>query len=129
MTSIARIDLSAWGEQPPLFVELLAREVEQSNRTRAGERIGMSRTAVTLVLQNRYPSPSTARVERRVMDALGRIECVAQSEVITAEQCQSWRERPAPTHNPHAMQHWRACQHCTQNPNCAQHEETQHARH
>lgn len=119
MNHAARVDLSAWGEQPPLWVSLLAREVEQSNRTKAGERVGVSRTAVTLLLQNRYPSPSTERMERRVMDVLGRIQCVALGEVITAKQCQTYRERPAPTHNPHAMQHWRACQHCPQNPRCA----------
>lgn len=128
MNQAARIDLSGWGEQPPLFVTLLAREVEQTNRTRAGERIGMSRTAVTLVLQNRYPSPSTARVETRVLDALGRIECVAAGEAVTVEQCQTYRERPAPTHNPMAMRQWRDCQHCPINPNCAA-QEHQHDRH
>lgn len=128
MSQAAQVDLSAWGEQPPLFVTLLAREVEQSNRTKAGARIGMSRTAVTLVLQNRYPSPSTARIERRVLDALGRIECVAIGEIVTAEQCQTYRERKAPTHNPMAMQHWRACQHCPSNPSCNA-QEQRHVRH
>lgn len=118
MNARAPIDLSAWGEQPPLFVSLLAHEVEQSNRARVGERLGISRTAVSLVLVNRYPA-STENVERRVLDVLGRIDCVALGEVITAEQCQTYRERPAPTHNPMAMQHWRACQHCPSNPNCA----------
>lgn len=109
---------TAWGEQPPLWVVLLAREVERTNRTQAAQRIQMSRSAVSLVLANRYPSPSTAGVERRVLDTLGRIDCVAIGEVVTVEQCQSYRERPAPTHNPLAMQHWRACQHCPHNPHC-----------
>ncbi|MCY1208171.1 hypothetical protein D9M72_197890 [compost metagenome] len=126
MNQAARVDLTAWGSEPPLWVRLLANAVEQTNRTKAGERIGMSRTAVTLALANRYPSPSTAAVERRVLDALGRIECVAIGEVVTTEQCQSYRERPAPTHNPHAMQHWRACQHCPQNPNCGEHRHGHH---
>lgn len=126
MSQAARVDLSGWGEAPPLWVSLLAGEVERSNRTQAGERIGMSRVAVTLALQNRYPSDSTAGVERRVMATLGRIKCVAVDSVITAGQCQTYRERPAPTHNPHAMQHWRACQHCQHNPNCS---EKSHARH
>lgn len=120
MTQAARVDLTAWGAEPPLWVRLLASEVEQTNRTQAGQRIGMSRTAVTLALANRYPSPRTTNVERRVLDALGRIECVAIGEVITSEQCQNYRERRAPTHNPHAMQHWRACQHCPLNPNCGE---------
>jgi hypothetical protein len=114
-----QIDLSAWGSEPPLFVKLLAAEVGVSNRTRAAERVGISRTAVSLILVNKYSSPSTAGVERRVLDSLGRIDCVAVGEVITIEQCQSHRDKPAPTHKPHAMQHWRACQHCPYNPNCA----------
>lgn len=116
---MSQVDISAWGNKPPLFVRLLAAEVGASNRTRAAERVGISRTAVSLVLVNKYSSPSTAGVERRVLNSLGRIECVAADETLTIEQCQSYREKPAPTHNPQAMQHWRACQHCPNNPNCA----------
>ena len=111
-------NLSAWGDAPPLFVVLLAAEVAATNRTKASQRIGMSRTAVSLILANRYASPSTAGVERRVMNTLGRIECIALDGVITSEQCQSYREKPAPTHNPQAMHHWRSCQHCPINPDC-----------
>lgn len=113
-----QIDLSRWGEQPPLFVRLLAAEVSVSNRTQAALRIGISRTAVSLLLTNNYRSPTTKGVERRVMEALGRIECVAIGEELTNEQCQNYRQKQAPTHNPQAMQHWRACQHCPFNPNC-----------
>lgn len=116
---MSNVDISAWGEQPPLFVRLLAAEVGASNRTRTAERVGISRTAVSLVLVNKYSSPSTAGVERRVLDSLGRIECAAVGETLTIEQCQSYREKPAPTHNPQAMQHWQACQRCPFNPTCA----------
>ncbi|MCY1517755.1 Mu DNA-binding domain protein [compost metagenome] len=44
-----------------LWVQLLAAEVARSNRTRAGARIGISRSAVSLALVNRYPSPSLVR--------------------------------------------------------------------
>ncbi|MNF63358.1 hypothetical protein D3C84_450590 [compost metagenome] len=122
------IDLSAWGTEPPLWVRLLAAEVEQSNRTQAGERIGMSRSAVSLALGNRYPSRSTAGIERRVMEALGRIDCLALGEPIDAEHCRGYREQKAPTHNPQAMRHWKACQHCPNNPNCAS-KESSHGPH
>lgn len=115
---MTQVDISAWGTQPPLFVRLLAAEVRVTNRTRAAERVGISRTAVSLILVNKYSSPSTAGVERRVLDSLGRIECVAVGETLTIEQCQSYREKSAPTHNPQAMQHWRACQQCPNNPRC-----------
>lgn len=112
------VDISGWGSEPPLFVRLLAAEATATNRAKAGKRIGMSRTAVSLVLVNKYDSPSTAGVERRVMEVLGRIECVAVGETLTVEQCQGFYQRSAPTHNPMAMQHWRACQQCPNNPNC-----------
>lgn len=119
--------LSAWGDAPPLWVRLLAAEVARSNMTIAARRIGMNRATVSTVLRNCYPSQSTAGVERRVMDALGRLDCPAQGATVTAAECQAFREKPAPTHNPMAMQHWRACQHCTHNPNCAR-KEPSHAR-
>lgn len=119
--------LSAWGTEPPLFIRLLAAEVAASNMTKASQRIGMSRTAVSLVLANRYASPSTAGVERRVMETLGRIVCVALEAEINTDQCQTYREKPAPTHNPQAMQQWRACQHCPINPDCGN-QENAHAR-
>lgn len=111
------VDISAWGDEPPRWVRLLAAEVEVSNRTLAAERIGMSRSAVSLALANRYSSPSTAGIERRVLDALDRIECPAWDAAVTStEQCQAARERPAPTHNPMAMRAWRTCQNCPHNP-------------
>ncbi|WP_095157157.1 hypothetical protein [Pseudomonas sp. Irchel 3E13] len=115
---MTRVDISAWGAEPPLFVRLLAAEAVATDRTRASKRIGMSRTTVSLILANKYSSPSTASVERRVMEVLGRIECVAVGETLTVEQCQGFYQRSAPTHNPMAMQHWRACQQCPLNPNC-----------
>lgn len=122
-----QVNLAAWGQDAPLFVRLLAAEVAATNKTKASQRIGMSRTAVSLILSNRYASPSTAGVERRVMATLGRIDCVALDDVVTTDQCQSYREKPAPTHNPQAMQHWRACQHCPVNPDCCN-QENAHAR-
>lgn len=118
MTAIRQSVQEAWGGNPPLWVGLLAAEVERSNMTVAARRIGMNRATVSTALRNCYPSNSTAGVERRVLDALGQLDCPALESTITLIQCQTFRERPAPTHNPMAMQHWRACQHCANNPTC-----------
>ncbi|GHB24174.1 helix-turn-helix domain-containing protein [Salinicola rhizosphaerae] len=118
------IDLSAWGDEPPRWVRLLAAEVEASNMTRTGERIGMSRSAVSLALANRYPSPNTAGVEQRVIDALDGMNCPAQEAVINTDQCRTYRRRAAPTHNPMAMRSWLTCQNCPKNPNNAQGDES-----
>jgi hypothetical protein len=111
-----KIDISNWGDQPPHWVILLANEVESSNRTKTAERIGISRTAVSLLLANRYSSPSTAGMERRILAALDGIHCPAHNEMISTEQCRAYRDRPAPTHNPMAMRVWRVCQSCEHNP-------------
>ncbi|CDM55199.1 hypothetical protein PAWS394_6393 [Pseudomonas aeruginosa WS394] len=87
------IDLSAWGERPPVFVQLLAAEVARSSQTKAGEAIGMSRSTVSTILANRYPSPSTIRVERRVLAALSRIECPALPSPATSRP---WASRIGP---------------------------------
>ncbi|WIX34927.1 LysR family transcriptional regulator [Salinicola sp. JS01] len=110
------IDLSVWGAEPPRWVELLAAEVEATNMTRAAERIGMSRSAVSLALANRYPSPNTTGVEQRVIEALDRMTCPAQGVEIDSQQCRRYRERETPTHNPMAMRAWRACQQCPHHP-------------
>jgi len=113
------VNLSSWGAEPPLFVRLLAKEVTATSRTHAALRINMSRTAVSLLLDNKYPSQTTDGIERRVMEVLGRIECVATGDSLTVEQCQGFYQRQAPTHNPQAMRHWRVCQQCPNNPNCS----------
>ncbi|WP_134603745.1 helix-turn-helix domain-containing protein [Pseudomonas aeruginosa] len=113
------IDLSAWGERPPVFVQLLAAEVARSSQTKAGEAIGMSRSTVSTILANRYPSPSTSRVERRVLAALSRIECPALGEAVTSVECSEYLQRPAPLNNPVAMRCWKACRACPRNPHTA----------
>lgn len=113
---MSRVDISAWGDEPPRWVQLLAAEVEASNRTEAGKRVGISRSAVSLALANKYPSPSTAGIERRVLVALDGIACPAQEATISTEQCRAYRRRAAPTHNPMAMRAWLTCQNCPHNP-------------
>ena len=111
------VDISSWGTEPPRWISLLADEVRVTNRKIAAERIGVSRSAVSLALANRYPSPSTASIEKRVLEALDGLKCPAQERTISVEQCRDYRTRPAPTHNPMAMRMWRHCQTCPNNPN------------
>lgn len=119
MSAIRRtrpVDISNWGDEPPRWIRLLAAEVEASNRRLAAEACGLSRTAVSLALANRYPSPSTQGLERRVIEALDGRDCPAWGERISVEQCRDYREQPTPTHNPMAMRKWQACQSCPHNP-------------
>ena len=109
------VDISNWGEEPPRWITLLANEVRATNRKMAGDRIGVSRSAVSLALANRYPSPSTSSIEKKVLEALDGLNCPAQERTISVEQCREYRSRPAPTHNPMAMRLWRSCQTCPNN--------------
>lgn len=104
------------------WLELLRAEAEATSMKKAAERLGISRTAVSLCLAERYPA-STENIEAKVLDVLGQVDCLALGEPITPTMCRSHRERKAPLHNPVAMQIWRACQHCPHNPNCTAQEQ------
>ncbi|NVF15967.1 hypothetical protein [Vreelandella maris] len=110
------VDISNWGDDVPRWIVLLADEVRATNRKITAERIGVSRSAVSLALANRYPSPSTASIEKKVLEALDGLDCPALAITISAEQCRDYRARPAPTHNPMAMRMWKHCQRCPHNP-------------
>jgi len=117
------VDISNWVEEQPRWITLLANEVRATNRKMAGDRIGVSRSAVSLALANRYPSPSTDSIEKKVLLALDGLKCPAQQLTISVEQCREYRSRPAPTHNPMAMRLWRSCQTCPNNPDRQQGED------
>ncbi|RUI34568.1 hypothetical protein [Pseudomonas aeruginosa] len=113
------VDLSAWGECPPLFVRLLAAAVARGTYKTAAEAIEMNRSTVSTVLANRYPSLSTAGVERRVLEKLGQDRhCPVEGQAITALACIERHSQKPPLHNPRAMQDWKACRACTHNPHC-----------
>lgn len=67
---MSQVDISAWGDEPPQFIQLLANAVEQSSRSEVARRIKISRSAVSTLLSNRYPSPSTLKIEQKVMAGL-----------------------------------------------------------
>lgn len=110
------------------WLDLLRAEAKSTSMQQAANRLGISRTAVSLCLSERYPA-STERIEAKVWDVLGsQIECPVLVESISPTACREYRERKAPIHNPMAMQHWRACQHCPNNPSCTA-QEQRHVRH
>lgn len=108
------------------WLELLRAEAEATTMQKAGERVGITRTAVSLCLAGKYPA-KTDRVAAKVLAVLGQVDCPALAESISPEACRENRERKAPTHNPQAMQLWKACHHCPNNPHCAKALEANHA--
>ncbi|HWH86321.1 MAG TPA: hypothetical protein VNV36_06055 [Pseudomonas sp.] len=64
------VDISAWGNEPPRWVLLLAEAVRrEGTRTKVAAIIGYDRASVGTALTNSYPSPSTDGIERAVLRA------------------------------------------------------------
>ncbi len=95
------------------WLQMLADAVEADPRGKAGiaERLDVSRTAISLVLDNKYPA-KTDRIEAKVIAILSRVDCPFMGESITRSQCTDFANRAAPTNSPREMRHWRTCQTC-----------------
>ena len=112
----ALVDVSAWGEEPPHFIRLLADAVALSSRATVARQIGVSRSAVSTLLSNRYPSKTTNKIEQKVVDALGRVNCPTLGD-ITSAKCHRTRIRPFMNTNNQTIAQFRACANCPNNPN------------
>jgi hypothetical protein len=100
--------------------DLLQQAVADHKRGRAGvaEQIGVSRTALSLILGGKYPA-KTDRIAAKVLDTYARIDCPHLGQTITQAQCRDFASRGAPTNSPRDMRHWRACQSCPLKPHAA----------
>lgn len=95
----------------PEWRVLLDRAVEDSNIQAVADRLDLSRTTLSLVVNDKYPA-RIDKVAARVMDVLGRVGCPYLGVEITREQCREFHTLRAPTSSPREMRHWRACQGC-----------------
>jgi len=82
------------------------------------EGLGISRTAISLVLRDKYPADSR-RIAQRVLDAYDRVRCPHLHALIPLRVCRAYALRGVPTTNAREMRHWRACQTCPQRPSGA----------
>jgi hypothetical protein len=109
--------------QEPWF-QLLIERCKGAVRARIAEQLGISSTALSMVINATGPYgsgvASTERIAERVVHTFGRYACphlTAESGgeecVITADQCRATAHRPPPTGSPRAMQHWQACRQCS----------------
>ena len=97
------------------WIDLLRAEVAATTISATAVKLGVSRTAISLVQSDKYPV-KTDRIAKRVESVLGAVACPALSQQIELARCRGYRSMRAPTHNPIAMRHWRACQRCPNNP-------------
>ena len=94
----------------PWFVTLQT-EVANSTRQAVADKLGYSRTTISLVISGKYPG-KTDDVAARVAERLGGFACLYDGQTITPEQCRKSAKEAAPTHNPSKMAKWSACQNC-----------------
>ncbi len=97
-----------------MWMSLLQSAVSASNKAAVAEILGVSRTAVSLVMSGKYPA-STDKIAQRVIDAYGRIDCPFLGASIALAECKNYHTSTVPTSSPRAMKHWRACQTCPNN--------------
>lgn len=97
------------------WVELLRAQVAAASLSAVADRIGLSRTTVSLVLAGKYPA-KTDLVARKVLDTFAARHCPPLNTAITGDACQRYRDRPMPRSSARDLRHWRACQTCVHNP-------------
>ena len=97
------------------WMHMLREAVTASSQTAVAERLGVSRTTVSLVLANKYPG-KTDRVAARVMNVFGQVQCTHTGQPIALTVCVSYANRRAPLNNPLELSHWRTCRTCALRP-------------
>jgi len=94
------------------WLELLRAAVARETIAGAAERIGLSRTTLSLVLAGKYPAKTLAGVEQKVRAALDSWHCPHFGIVIGAADCRHYQELPLPLSSARDLRLWRACQNC-----------------
>lgn len=109
------IDISAWGQQPPEFIRVLANVVEKAGSNQAAaDQIGINRASVSTLLANKYPA-NTKAMEVKIMAFATGKQCPIL-DLISAEECQKNREAEFISSNPQRVALYRACRQCIHNP-------------
>lgn len=93
------------------WMGLLEDAIRKSTITVVAEQLGVSRTAISLVVNNKYPS-STERIAAKVIEVFGKVDCPYLQTHIRQSECRDYSATAIPTSSPRALRHWRACQKC-----------------
>ncbi|MDR1946466.1 MAG: LacI family transcriptional regulator [Desulfovibrio sp.] len=98
------------------WIEILTAAVKAGSRAEAARRLGVSRTAISLIMSGKYPG-DMRRMAARVLAAYGQGErlCKALDRFVTDEECTANGGR-IPTSSPAALRLWRECRKCPLRP-------------
>ncbi len=96
-----------------MWLNLLRAAVDVPGATiqAVADKLDLSRTTISLVLDGKYPA-KTDRIAARVLDVYARHTCTHTGAEITHAECRALATSAVPTSSPQAMRHWRACQCC-----------------
>lgn len=90
---------------------LLTEAVALRGKAGVARELGVSRTAVSLLANGKYPGEAR-RMARRIEAVLGRRTCPQNGKQVSVAECLALRGEPMPTSSPAALRRWRMCQHC-----------------
>lgn len=100
---------AAWGEALPEWVLALAAACDRDGGRAVAERIGYSRSAVSLVINNRWNGDLT-RIEQAVRGALMNAEVACPVVgALALDRCATHQKAAWAPHNPQRIQFYRAC--------------------
>lgn len=92
---------------------LLEQAVQESSLADVARKLGVSRTAVSLVFNGKYPG-NPRRMAARIEAYYGRMVCPYSGHHVSRAECAELAGK-IPTSSPAAMRHWRACRKCERN--------------
>lgn len=97
-----------------MWLTMLKQAVERSSKAAVALELGVSRTTISLVVDEKYPA-KTDKIEQLVLNTYGRVTCPFTCSEISLAECKKQHTSAVPTSSPRAMKHWRACQGCEYN--------------
>lgn len=101
-------------EEPDWLSWLRTRSAELGNLQKAADEVGISRTAVSLLLAGKY-SANTDKVAAKItaIASAGSVWCPHLRQALTEAECSTAHQAPMPQSDAAALRHWIACKSCS----------------
>lgn len=101
---------AAWGAATPDWIDALARECDKTSQRKVAALLGVSVTAVNLLLKNKYAPRDHTEMARRARSILmvTMVACPVLG-VMGRADCRREQAKPLVTCNPISIQLFRAC--------------------
>lgn len=116
MNNPMEIAYKAYNGNPPPYVVLLVKELVKPKMRQkdVGEKIGYSRSAVSLLIHNKYNYPHED-IKEAILKNLAYVECSIFQKMINIEKCEQQQKKPFSAINPKLKKDWLVCNACPHN--------------